>query len=264
MIRTSARSRGGRVVGVVARTVLAATAAILCLCAIAPEVRGDDGSVETVGGAVRLMKDHGSVRMVSETVRAHVTADSIIVDCVFVMKNDGPKDTVLVGFPAGSPDADHEAAMDWFRSWVDGVEVACQFVPGVNEFRDDPETASWWTKRVAFRAGGTRTIRDRYSVRPSCQPISGTSDFDYVLWTGASWKGTIGTAEITVTLDGIKPEWITGVAPAAPLVGRTLHWSLRNFEPGSTDGSPREIWVQWREPGTGASSTESGTSPKQR
>jgi hypothetical protein len=30
----------------------------------------DDGSVETVGGTVRLMKTHSSVRMVSETVGA--------------------------------------------------------------------------------------------------------------------------------------------------------------------------------------------------
>lgn len=152
--------------------------------------------------------------------------------------------------------------MDWFRSWVDGVEVACQFVPGVNQFADDPETATWWTKRVAFRAGASRTIRDCYSMGPSYQPSDGNAAFKYVLWTGASWKGTIGSAEITATLDGIRPGWINGVAPATRMAGRTLRWSFRDLEPGSADGSPAEIWVQWREPGRGPDSTDSGTSPE--
>src|SRR5207249_12066732 len=33
---------------------------------------------------------------------------------------------------------------------------------------------------------------------------------------GASWKGTIGSAEIVATLDGIPLNWVTGTDPKAP------------------------------------------------
>ena len=47
-------------------------APLLYLTIIVSRAAADDGSVWTVGGAVRLMKNHGSVRMVSEMVRARV------------------------------------------------------------------------------------------------------------------------------------------------------------------------------------------------
>jgi hypothetical protein len=77
------------------------TVGVLTTGIVAPRADADDGSVETVGGAVRLMRAHSSVRMVSETVKARVTRDIAEVDCEFVMRNEGATDTVLVGFPDG-------------------------------------------------------------------------------------------------------------------------------------------------------------------
>jgi hypothetical protein len=93
-IRATCRAAAGACV------VLAAlTASFGCVAGITIAAWADDGSVETVGGAVRLMKDHGSIRMVSEVVRARVSPEKIEVDCIFVMRNEGSADTVLVGFP---------------------------------------------------------------------------------------------------------------------------------------------------------------------
>ena len=217
----------------------------------------DDGSVETVGGAVRLMKTQSSVRMVSETVKARVGPDLVQVDCEFVMRNEGPADTVLVGFPDGSMGpyrgGGEEYEIESFRSWVDGVEVKCQRAPdadGVNAL-----VGAWWTKRVVFPAGAVRRIRNRYEVSPSWHPMglgaekpdstAGYRAFRYILWTGASWKGTIGTAEIVATLDGIPLDRVVATSPEARRAGCTFRWTFRDFEPGSGD-APDSVELGWR------------------
>lgn len=222
----------------------------------------DDGRVETVGGAVRLMKTQSSIRMVSETVKARVTPDLVEVDCEFVMKNEGPADTVLVGFPDGTlgpylgGGEEHEIVS--FQSWVDGVEVKCKRVPdaaGVNA-----SVGSWWTKRVVFRAGAARRIRNRYAVSPSWHPMmpdaegrdstAGHQAFRYILWTGSSWKGTIGAAEIVATLEGIPLERVSSTSSEAQRSGRTYRWTFRDFEPGS-GGAPESVELGWRVPRSG-------------
>jgi hypothetical protein len=213
----------------------------------------DDGSLETVGGAARLMKER-DVRMVSETVRARVSRERVDVDCVFVLRNEGPADTVLIGFPDGPIEPDeHEPNLESFRSWVDGVEVKCERVMDASAGAEvgDWTTASWWTKRVAFAPKAERTIRNHYRVSPAFFPIDGTGGFRYALWTGASWKGPIGSAKVVVTLQGMPLEWVTGTEPEARRDGRTFEWTLRNFEPGSADGSPAHIWLGWRIPERG-------------
>jgi hypothetical protein len=236
-------------------------AAVVSLAVLVSLAAADDGSVGTVGGAVRLMKDQGNIRMVSETVRARISlavdrmfADTTVVvevDCVFLMKNEGPADTVLVGFPDGAmgpyESGGEEHELDSFRSWVDGVEVECRRVPNV---KGAPpfEVGSWWIKRVPFARGAVRTIRDRYTVLPSWYASLGTQAFRYTLSMGASWKGTIGSAEVVATLEGIPLEWITGSDPEARRAGRSFRWSFRDFEPGSDDGSPASVALEWKSP----------------
>jgi hypothetical protein len=216
----------------------------------------DDGSVETVGGAVRLMKAHSSVRMVSETVKAHITPDLVVVDCEFVMKNEGPTDTVHVGFPDGPMGpymgGGEEYEIESFRSWVDGAEVKCQRVPDADGVR--ASVGSWWTKRVVFPGGAVRRIRNHYAVSPSWHPtmlgteepdsIAGHRAFRYILWTGASWKDRIGSASIVATVSGIPLEWVSGTSPEALRTGRTFRWTFRDFEPGS-GGAPESVELAW-------------------
>jgi len=201
----------------------------------------DDGSMATVGGSVRLMRENANIRMLAETVRARITPDLITVDCTFTMKNEGPADTVLVGFPDGDSVGHGQAQLESFRSWVDGVEVACIRI------QDVPNEVSWWTKRVAFPAGAVVVMRNRYTVAPGTSWSTGAQDFTYILWTGASWKGRIGSAEIIATLDGIPGSWVMGSDPVARRKGRTFRWAFHDFEPGSADGSPNEVQLVWRD-----------------
>ncbi len=220
----------------------------ICGAAFALPVRADDGGIENVGGAARLMKDQGHIRMVAETVRATVSQQRVEVDCVFTMKNLGPADTVLIGFPdrSSSPDG-RVAPMETFRSWVDGVEVECDTLSDVDRGDGNPVWDYWWTKSVPFEAGQTRIIRDHYLAVPGSS-ADGYYWFEYILETGASWAGSIGSAEITVKLDGISPKWIENSKPEPLVKGNVLRWSFREFEPGSDDGSPATISVMWRSP----------------
>jgi hypothetical protein len=229
------------------RSILALLA-FACRIACASPAQADDGGIENVGGAARLMKDQGHIRMVAETVRARVSQKQIEVDCVFVMENHGPADTVLIGFPDRSdgPDGGY-TPMRTFRSWVDGVEMKCDTLTDVDGGADGRQWDYWWTKRVPFAAGATRTIRDYYVAGPGYS-VDGRQSFVYILETGASWRGKIGSADITVTLDGISPEWIQDSNPKPRVTGRQLHWSFRDFEPGSDDGSPADIRFSWWSP----------------
>lgn len=229
---------------------------------VAAGALADDGSVETVGGAVRLMKPHSSVRMVSETVKARIAPDLVEVDCEFLMENEGAADTVLVGFPDGAMGpyvgGGEEYEIERFQSWVDGQEVVCERLPDADVNRSG--AGSWWTKRVIFPAGSSRRIRNRYAVSPSWYPvppeaeadsIAGYRCFRYELWTGASWKGSIGSASITATVSGIPLEWVTGTRPQARRTGRTFRWTMQDFEPGS-GGAPECVELSWRVPVDGA------------
>ena len=202
----------------------------------------DDGSMATVGGSVRLMRENANIRMVAETVRARITQDLITVDCTFTMKNEGSADTVLVGFPDGDSVGHGQEQLASFRSWVDGIEVVC------TRIQDAQQEMSWWTKRVAFPAGAVVVMRNRYTVAPGSSRSTEAQDFTYILWTGTSWKGPIGSAEIIATLVGIPASWVTGSDPVARRKGRTFRWALNDFEPGSADGSPSEVQLRWRDP----------------
>jgi hypothetical protein len=240
---------------------LVLTACVLTLGLVGGDVLraiADDGSVETVGGAVRLMKTHSAIRMVSETVKARIAPERVEVDCEFLMKNEGAADTVLVGFPDGAigpyRGGGEEYEIERFRSWVDGKEVVCRRLPDADGIHS--LVGSWWTKRVVFPAGALRRIRNSYAVAPAWHPvapeaetdsIAGHRYFRYILWTGASWKGTIGSASITATVSGIPLEWVTGTCPQAQRNGCTFRWTMRDFEPGSGD-APESVELGWRVP----------------
>ena len=132
---------------------VAVVAAVVC----GDSACADDGGMETAGGAVRLMQAHGSVRMVSERVRARVSTDQIDVDCIFVMKNEGPADTVLFGFPDGAiGEACKENEFLSFRIWVDGVEVKCVLLPDAARDSEDCPVVVDEARPVPSRGGADR------------------------------------------------------------------------------------------------------------
>jgi len=217
------------------------TTVLVCLGALASAARGDDGSVVTVGGAVRLMKDHGNIRMrlgdpserASLSIRSSWTA--------FRDEERCPR-TPFLWASRTVPSATTVANARWTRfevGWMASRSRAST-CPASTNSTSIPTRHRGGPNVSRFGAGVSRTIRDRYTVGPTYYPVDGTAGFKYVLWTGASWKGTIGSAEITATLIGIRPEWITGTDPKLGWPGGTLRWSFRDFEPGSAGRLSRQ------------------------
>jgi hypothetical protein len=137
--------------------------------------------------------------MVSEVVRLHVGKRIVRADCRFVFRNEGPATTVKMGFPDEDSAREGEkgkSVFKSFRSWVDGRSVTTRI-------EEDDNDGVWQVKQVDLPANKTVVVRDVYSVSPGMGFQGGTwwmSYAAYTLHTGASWKGSIGRADVYVTL----------------------------------------------------------------
>ena len=176
--------------------------------------------------------------MVSEKVDVQLALSSPKVRCEFVFKNEGPATTVKMGFPEGYGGVD----MDWrdktafgsFRSWVDGKAAKTKFVPGDPQGHGDYQ--AWHVKDVHFGAGQTRTVVNEYESGFGYDSMGGIS-FAYVLRTGASWKGKIGQARITVDVSGVPSHYSISLSPQGyHKEGDVVTWVLRDFEPNEDIG----------------------------
>lgn len=181
----------------------------------------DDGSVHE-SGAPRLMSGHPTVRMLAEHVHIRIGRRSQSADCWFAFNNEGPACEVRMGFPdfgygafqtefelekylakkRGEP-APVFCALENFRSWVDGVEAKVSLVP------DPDETGSWHTKRVRFEKGPTRYVKVSYVSLLSggaAKSVPYISEANYLMFSGASWKGPIGQADVVFEFKDGWPE----------------------------------------------------------
>jgi hypothetical protein len=205
----------------------------------------DDSAVSNIGGTVHLMDEHPSIRLVAEHVHAWVSKSSIEVECVFFLTNEGPSTTVDMGFPDLSWTGGRSAPFPFFESFVNGKKV--EITP--TESKDGRGgVLYWWTKKVSFDSGETKVIRDRYKARPGVNS-TGAGWFDYILYTGASWAGRIGSASIVVTLVDIEARSLVKVQPSDfEMTGNEITWNFSDFEP--VEGSPWNgmIHVKWIRP----------------
>lgn len=175
----------------------------------------NDGGL-SYGGTPKLMSSHPGVRMSKEVIRINVHEEIVTADCEFWFSNTGKACEVRMGFPdrgEGANDPDEELApedlkaapprttMSSFRSWIDGKRVYTKLERG------EGSGQYWHTKFVKFPAGRTVRVRDLYTQSVSGGMISG-EDFtktgylrqvSYILETGRSWKGTIGSTDVRIT-----------------------------------------------------------------
>lgn len=211
----------------------------------------DDGSgAFGVGGTVMPLGSHRSVRMESEVVRASLPSG--IVTTRFVFKNTGPKCEVVMIFPeTGGVGAANEGPPErtyftYFRSWVDGKPIKVARMPQKGETEHGMSYENWWVKRVPFGANQRRVVVNKYQSPPGWGGAGEppTSTFCYVLETGASWKGTIGSAIIEVDISRIKKRSsITAEPEGYKRKGTKLIWTLKNVEP-TVD---QDIFIRWRD-----------------
>jgi hypothetical protein len=204
----------------------------------------DDAAIEAVGGAVRAIQAHPTIEMTSERVRAKLRRDRIVVDCVFYLHNHGPATRVTVGFPCASEgDVPGATPFDEFHSSVDGKPAAIRVLPdSTKEVYADK--GSWWVKEVSFEAGQTRCLRETYVAKPGTSVDLSSRSFEYILWTGSSWAGPIGVADIDVQFD--EPVASGATARPEPTSRNKSHllWHFTKIDPGPASDFAR-IDVNW-------------------
>lgn len=223
---------------------------ILAVLAAPRLCMANDGAVTGVGGSIHLLDGHPSIVLVGEHVHATLDPrDNVIeVECVFVLENRGPADSVLVGFPEiAAGDASSRPFLH-FRSFVDAEEATCVRTEGVQD--EAAHSKYWWTKRVFFAAGQTRVIRDAYGAEAGFAiggPEGNLRFFTYTLSTGASWTGRIGAATVVFSLSPCGSPFRLASSTPEPAVSDSCEyrWSFSDFEPGTS--APHRIQVTWYE-----------------
>jgi hypothetical protein len=140
--------------------------------------------------------------MLREKVRVYVAKDKVTVEAEFWFRNGGSTTTLNVGFPDENSDTAGGPALKNFQSWVDGKKVRTQY-------RTGEMAPNWHVKRVTFPKGRTVYVRDRYVTNVGSWRIGQKEMFSdrvqYVVHTGASWKGTIGETDLRVYIEPSMP-----------------------------------------------------------
>jgi hypothetical protein len=95
--------------------------------------------------------------------------------------------------------------------------------------------AGWFVWTVEFPAGRTRKVEVSFRapyVPASVRAPRGECALEYVLKSGAAWKGPIGKATIVAKPEGEARPEVLAAAPAGwTRSGDVLRWELRDFEP---------------------------------
>lgn len=191
----------------------------------------NDAPLRSVGKAIRPREDV-SVRMLTEKVEITIDNSVAYVKCVFTLVNEGPADTVLVGFPR-----DWEKDLYDFRAWAYRVDFPVQDGAAEPQYGGEAGEIKWWkTFEVPFKSAGDTVQVHNYYWTLLADPLERTNadlKFRYVLRTGALWKDTIEDARITITLRNTHPDQVTQLSPEGyTRQGQQIEWHFRDFEPG--------------------------------
>jgi len=253
--------RGARIAAAVG--VLAAVA-VGCLAPAA--ARADDSSIGTIGGSARPIWNTG-VRLAAETVQATCFNGFAEYRVDFEFRNDGPPRTVKLGFPfiGTQPDEEGLTPPIGFQAWQDGRPLTVTTV-----------ASHWFTRaqvgyyvHTAHFRHGTTMITVSYLAWPSSSAMArlrgvdpddldGGTNAAYTYWlhTGATWRGTIGTAVVRYrladTFDGTDidlPAWrlaenayVTAPGGWTCPLSNTYQWRFTDFEP-TTEAHAGKWWL---------------------
>jgi hypothetical protein len=202
------------------------------------------------GSSLQPGEETTQVRMVAESVhievqpghsdkslgQAQVTAD-------FTLHNLGTaNENMAARFPVAASDGFFAVnEIRDLRVEVDGRNVATRSIMGEDPYNGS-EPVPWAEFDVAFPAGQDKSIEVRYTLDAAGEyPFIW---FKYILSTGAGWKGSIGSADLTVSLPyeanhqnvllGGASSW-SGTSPGATLAGNTIRWHYADLEPTAQD-----------------------------
>jgi hypothetical protein len=188
------------------------------------------------------------VRMESEAVGITLGEKKVAVEATFNMYNEGKAGPVKMGYPVGIFETDlKDFVVTIDEKAVENVKTE----PGVPEsnspmmrgnaqpdaYRFEGPYKQWKVWEVAMEERAPKVVKLKYWVEPAKIKDADKGDllfYSYTLKTGATWKGKINKAVITVTLDGLAPDRLVRSRPVGAVAtnaGKILTWTMTSFKP---------------------------------
>jgi hypothetical protein len=176
------------------------------------------------------------IEMVAETVLVEPGGNGWNATCIFILKNTGEATEVQVGFPDKSdtgPGADlTKGTIKNFRCFVDNKEIQVELKKGAEELTKSelhyPFAYVW---KMFFEKGQERIVRNTYTFG-GLHRSDGTLELNYILTSGALWKGEIKSALITFELGEYDPRFTYSIKPEGYVIkDHQVFWSFSDFEP---------------------------------
>ncbi|HYE80466.1 MAG TPA: DUF4424 family protein, partial [bacterium] len=210
------------------------------LCLTPAAAWANDGSATLVGDAYAFTPND-QIELLQEDLRIALDDGISTVEVQFRFHNTGGATEVTMAFPdEGMGDSGGRTSIEGFQSEVDGHPVAVEYrhlIP-----TEDPDAHEGvWVKTIPFAADQTRTVSVSYKVRNGGS-VFGDSTVQYILVTGATWKGKIWDFSCTV-------DWSALNTYSAPEI---VWWQPKAYEPaegpsGWTITGPRERVLKLKE-----------------
>lgn len=182
------------------------------------------------------------IKLTYEKVTVDLTLDSSFVHCYFRLHNEGKARKIQIGYPNMSYYSNNNRRnfksnpINVFENGkkIDNINF---YIPdSINLRNNDNNNKPWYLWDTNFDENETRVIVVTYSLPQGIVKNNLYYKFEYLLSTGAGWKGVIDTAEIIVNLKNFDKDLILKTFPANfTSTGNQIVWKLHNIEPTSMD-----------------------------
>jgi hypothetical protein len=215
---------------------------LLICCGL--EIKADIAPIRIQAKGISI-KEPTEIKMTYERVIVYLTPDSSFVHCYFKLHNEGKAHKIQIGYPNMSTGAytfknSAFAPIDVYRN---GKKI-----DDINSFTPDSKSPdinnrSWYLWDTHFDENETMEIEVSYSLPHGIVKNDLYYKFDYLLSTGAGWKGNIDTAEIIINLKSFNRDLILKTSPDNYTTqGNQIIWKFFDFEPSVKDNI--SIWYE--------------------
>lgn len=198
-----------------------------------------------------------NIQMTSEIVKVNLTLDSSIVECTFNMRNLGNAQDMEIGFPIMNFylwDNDYLSPLikDKFEVFVKNKKLSKIdfYIP--NQLKNilteveseqrysvlsnyENENRPWYLWKMHFGNNENLSIVVKYRLPNGA--TKGNSFFNYLLSTGAGWKGKILNAKVIVSVVNIPSDQVISLSPKSFVKkdSRQIVWEFNNLKPTLKD-----------------------------
>ncbi len=168
------------------------------------------------------------------------------IKVLYTFKNTtNEKVNVQMGFPEQCEYGDcgtniyNEKIQD-FKIFENFQEIPVEYKKSEVEASEenDWKTSNWYISELTFEPNEKKSIQNTYWIIPSMYK-AGSRWINYTLETGASWKNSIGTVDIYVTMhDGLSIYDVSEINLEGYKFNREenrIEWNLEDLEPGEDE-----------------------------